>query len=338
MKKQAIIDTARKAFREATGGALDVQEKAREAIKPFDLLLRLEIRQHKETLLAALKNEVRMPDVPLIITLFGKTVPDHQRKKVLLAQYIPGPVKEALKKNHINYLEAAGNCFIDLDNLFIYINDRKTAAVRKTGEGKLWNKTGLKYVFAVLANPQLPDFPLREQATTAGIALGNLPDLREALLALLRRGSDSGDVGVWEQLMERWGLQYLQTLKPALKLGTFRFLKPEMKADWEKLKVPEQTWWGGENAAALITGYLRPKEFTVFTRNKTLVMAEWKLLPDEAGDVHLYEPFWPLEQDPADQPHIHPILAWTELHFELDQRLRETAARIRKTITFRHND
>jgi hypothetical protein len=338
MKEQAIIDTTRMAFKEATGGALDVQVKAREAIRPFDLELRLELRQHQEILLATLKNEVRMPDVPLIIALFGETVPDQNRKKVLLAQYIPGPVKDALKKNHINYLEAAGNCFIDLDNLFIYVSNRKTAGVRKTGEGKLWNKTGLKYVFAVLANPQLLDFPLRVQATTAGIALGNLPALREALLAQLHRGSNSADVRLWEQLMERWGLQYHQTLKPALKLGTFRFLKTETKADWETLKVPEQTWWGGENAAALITTYLRPKEFTIFTRNKTRVMAQWKLLPDEDGDVHLYEPFWPVEQDPADQSHVHPILVWTDLHYELDQRLRETAERIRKTIAFRQDD
>jgi hypothetical protein len=276
------------------------------------------------------KNEIRKQDVPQIIELFMKSVNGYPHQKLLIAQYIPGPVKEELKKNHINYLEAAGNCFIQLDNLFLFVNDRKAAPVRRTSDGKLWNKTGLKYLYAVLADSEMLALPLREQATMAGIALGNLTGLREELNQYLKLGNLRVAGPTREKLLERWGVQYNHTLRPALAMGTFRFLKPEMREDWRNLTVPKKTWWGGENAGALITNYLRPKEFTVYTRNKAQIIVDWKLVPDKNGDIKLYEPFWPFKTDNDNQNYINPIIAWAELKFDFDQRLRETADRIKE--------
>lgn len=332
MKEQEVIDTARIAFREATGGVLDVQEVPNEVIRPFDLLIRLKLRQYSEILLVEVKNEVRRQDVPQIMELFRKVVTGYNQEKILIAQYIPGPVKDELKKQHINYLEAAGNCFIELEKLFLFVNDRKAAPARKTSEGKLWNKTGLKYVFAVLTDPEILHLPLREQAARAGIALGNLTGLREELNQYMPPADVQVDSRAREQLLERWGLQYNHTLKPALELGTFRFLKPEMKEQWKTLPVPKKTWWGGENAGAVLTNYLRPQEFTAYTRNKAQVIVDWKLVPDENGDIRLYEPFWPVTADFINQTTVNPIIAWAELNFELDQRLRETAERIKEKI------
>lgn len=338
MKEQEVIETAKIAFREATGGVLNLLNDPKEAITPFDLLIQVKLRQHTEVMLVVVKNEMRRQDVPQVMELFRKVVAGYKKEKILIAQYIPGPVKDELKKNHINYLEAAGNCFIELNNLFLFVNDRKTAPARKTSEGKLWNKTGLKYVYAVLKEPKILDLPLREQAAKAGIALGNLTGLREELNKYLNLGNNAIAEQKWEQLLIYWGLQYNHRLKPTLEMGTFRFLKPEMREDWRNLTVSRKTWWGGENAGAILTNYLRPLEFTAYTRNKTQVIVDWKLVPDQNGDVHLYEPFWPIEEDNTNKTHVNPIIAWAELNFELDQRLRETAERIKVKIGgLKHN-
>lgn len=332
MKKQEILESAKAAFTEATGGVLELIKVPPKAIEPFDLLVRIKLRQYKEILLVDVKNEVRKQDVPQILELFRKEIDAYKHDKMLIAQYIPGPVKDELKKQHINYLEAAGNCTIALEHLFILVNDRKATQARKTKIGKLWNKTGLKYVYAVLTDRTFLKLPLREQAAKAGIALGNLTGLREELNLNWVYGEKKGATLALERLLEHWAMQYNLTLKPGQEIGTFRFLKPEMKEHWRNLPLAKKTWWGGENAGALLTNYLKPKRFTVYTRNQAQVMVDWKLVPDENGDIQLYEPFWPVTEDMPNQKTIHPIIAWAELNFELDQRLRETAIRIKEKI------
>jgi hypothetical protein len=284
-------------------------------------------------MLARVKNEVRSQDLPQIFALFHNQLNTNQHEKILIATYIPGPIKKELKKNQINYLEATGNCLIQLDHLFLFVNDRKVAAVRKTIEGKLWNKTGLKFVFSVLTNEIFLKVTLRQEAATAGIALGNLTGLHEEFREFLNPGENTIKNGAFDVLLERWGLNYSYSLKPTLKIGTFRCLDLKMLDNWQKLTMPQNTWWGGENAGAKITNYLKPKLFTVYTRNTKQLIIDWKLVPDKNGNIELYEPFWPAKTDDLNQNEINPVIAWAELNFELDQRLRETANRIKEKIT-----
>ena len=67
-------------------------------------------------------------------------------------------------------------------------------------------------------------------------------------------------------LLDRWIAGYGETLKPALKLGSFRFGNPDTAANWQTLAMEEnRTVLGGEPAAEVYTDYLRPAVFTVYT-------------------------------------------------------------------------
>ncbi len=333
MKNHHIIETAKIAFREATGGNMNQINEIGTIVAPFDQLMEVQLNQHAVKMLAKVKNEVRSQDLPQIFALFQNKMNSNHYEKILLAQYIPSPVKNELKKNHINYLEATGNCLIQLDHIFLFVNDRKIAPIRKTREGKLWNKTGLKFVFSILTNDNFLKMTLREQAATAGIALGNLTGLREEIREFLNPREYTIKNGAFDVLLERWGLNYSYSLKPTLKIGTFRYLDPKMLNNWQKLTMPQNTWWGGENAGAIITNYLKPKQFSIYTRNMKQLVIDWKLVPDENGNIELYEPFWPAATDNLNQNEVNPVIAWAELNFELDQRLRETADRIKEKLT-----
>lgn len=333
MKNQQVIETAKIAFREATDGTIKQIIEMDSAIAPFDLLMEVQLNQHAVKMLAKVKNEVRSQDLPQIFALFHTKMNANQLEKILIAQYIPSPVKNELKKNHINYLEATGNCLIQLDHLFLFVNDRKIAPVRKTREGKLWNKTGLRFVFSILTNDNFLKMTLREQAATSGIALGNLTGLREEIHDFLNPGEHTIKNGAFDVLLERWGLNYSYSLKPTLITGKFRCLNPKTLDKWKNLTMPKNTWWGGENAGAIITNYLKPKQFTIYTRNTKQLVIDWKLVPDENGNIELYEPFWPAATDYMNQNEVNPVIAWAELNFELDQRLRETADRIKEKLT-----
>ncbi|MCC7298670.1 MAG: hypothetical protein IT244_10090 [Bacteroidia bacterium] len=334
MKEQDVVNTAQRAFRETTGGEIKVYNEDKNAIQPFDLMLQIRIHGKKEILLAEVKNEVRMPDLPQLYQQFRTVVKGYNNDHILLAQYIPGPVKEELKKQQVNYLEATGNCFIGLDNIFIFINHQKAAPVRKTITGKLWNKTGLKYVYPWLIYPEFQDLPLRKQAELAGIALGNLPDLKAELTNYQQKLMQDNPQKIREAVKEEWGLQFNKILRNQQLIGRYRM---HHKTDWGKLNLPAQTWWGGETAGACLTRYLHTPNIVAYTRNKMVVVKDWKLIPDPNGNVTLYEPFWPELMDENNTETVNPTLVWAELNFDLDQRMRETADRIADKY-FKDND
>ncbi|MFX8351089.1 type IV toxin-antitoxin system AbiEi family antitoxin, partial [Acinetobacter baumannii] len=66
-----------------------------------------------------------------------------------------------------------------------------------------------------------------------------------------------------KELLQRWMVAYEEKLKPALRVGPFRFLKEEDFIHWKKIPLQNmKTWWGAEPAADLFTNYLKPGELT----------------------------------------------------------------------------
>lgn len=100
---------------------------------------------------------------------------------VIVAGYITPQIKIQLKENKINWLDAAGNCFIHVKELFFFIEAQKVTPLREKKDGKLWTATGLKYLWAVLQEPALLKKNFRTQAETAKVALGRIGDFIKAL-------------------------------------------------------------------------------------------------------------------------------------------------------------
>jgi hypothetical protein len=263
----------------------------------------------------------------------------HKKQKgqeyLLVAQYIPKPLKQELKNLNYNYLDAAGNCFIQTPKLFIYINDQQVTEARLPIEGKLWKTAGLKFLFAILIHPELVNYPYRRIAEEAGIALGNVGGLLGELKNegyLLEGGKTKGFfIGLKERLINRWAEAFRTTLKPKLLMGTFRFINKDQAGNWEKLE-PVAFKWGGENAGALLTGYLQPEKFTIYTREpKATLMKKLHLVPDTNGNIEMLEQFWK-EKVPGKNDHdrtVPAILAYAELITSFDSRNQETAERIK---------
>jgi hypothetical protein len=261
----------------------------------------------------------------------------HQKGKdiLLVAQYIPKPLKAELKNINYNYLDVAGNCFIKTPELFIYINDQQVTETRVPVAGKLWKAAGLKFLFAVLLKPELLNLPYRAIADEAGIALGNVGGLLEELKKegyLLDGGQNKGwFIGHKEKLINRWAEAYRTTLRPKVLMGTFRFINKEQVNRWDQLETGHFKW-GGENAGALLTRFLKPERFTVYTTMpKAMLMKKLHLVPDPNGNLQVLEQFWK-EKFPGEngQEYIVPaVLAYADLITTFDSRNQETAERIK---------
>ena len=115
---------------------------------------------------------------------------------------------------------------------------------------------------------------------------------------------------------------YKNTLQPTLDKGAFR-LKPADK-DWRDLELQYPgTVWGGEPGGDLLTNYLRPELLTIYTNEtKKNLMMHYGLVPDEDGNIQVYEKFW--KQD--DQRQTAPdLLVYADLMNTQDKRCIETA-------------
>lgn len=332
MKESAILEQATENLKLLTGASLKLSRvEARKS--GIDAYIDMEIGGKKSRFLIEVKNEIRHSNLPAFLSRLGT----EKEKWLLISQYIPMPVKKELKSQGINYLEAAGNSFIQNKDTFIFINDQKVTHSRLAVEGKVWKTSGLKFVFSVLNHPELLNSTYRQLAYESGIALGNIgPFLNELKKeGFIKEGTRSGKNILFlenkEQLIQRWAGLFATMLRPKLSLGKFRFLELGKPAQWKDINTTGFVW-GAENAGALLTNFLQPELYTIYThQKKTKLMQDLKLVPDQNGRVELPEQFWPDEiQATLKISHVvPPLIAYAELITSLDSRNRETAERIK---------
>jgi Uncharacterized protein conserved in bacteria len=250
---------------------------------------------------------------------------------LVIANHISGPVKEELRKAKINYVDVAGNIYIDDAPILIYIDGLKRKQLKETNKNRAFTKTGLKIVFAFLEDPQLINLPYRVIADELNVALDTVHNVINGLKEMgfiISLNEKKNKLINLKQLLDRWIQEYDVRLKPDLFIGNFRFASKVAVDSWKELKLnPPALQWGGEPAGALITNYLRPVELTLYTNQTKLeVMKELRLLPDPKGNIKLYKKFW--RDSRPEKQYVSEILAYADLINHGDSRNAETAQRI----------
>jgi hypothetical protein len=339
MKEEEILEKAIRKFKDITGAKMDVIDNVlTKTHVNANAIIKLTADNQEVTFWVEVKNEIREQNLPKFLYF----IKNNPTEWLLVCQYIPKPLKENLKNKGINYLETAGNCFIRKDGLFFYINDKQVTAERQPLEGKLWKQAGLKFVFGILTKPELLNQPHRQMAKETNIALGNIGQLIGELKqeGFLKEGNREGKpvhfIENKEVLQNKWIELFNATLKPKLKQGRFRFINKEDERNWKMLPyaIPYKFYWGGEPAAAILTDYLQPEIFTIYTREaKGNIMKQLHLVPDKAGNVEILDAFWNtplLDFIKLEAKTAPPFLVYAELITSLDSRNRETAERIKQ--------
>lgn len=333
MQEQDVLKTAIRALGALTGATVKVLEiEVVEDHRPFqiDALVQVRFRSGKQQFYVEVKGEVRQPVLSRLLTQFGK----EKDKWLLVAKYIPGPLKDELKKNGINYLETTGNCYINTGNIYLYINDREVKVARQTAEGRLWNTSGLKLLFVLIQDPPLIEATYRSLAGVAGIALGSISPLMEELRleGYIKRLHSGGKEVLADRsrLLARWTELYPLFLRPKLRMGSFRFLTSQSNDVWRSLQ-PEGVYWGGEPAGDLYTDRLVPEAFTIYTtRQATELVKLLKIVPDENGNIEVLQKFWTdWPGSRGIQGAVPPLLAYADLIDGNDSRRWEIAEKIK---------
>lgn len=249
---------------------------------------------------------------------------------MVVAENIFPTLKKQLRDGGIAYLDAAGNIFYNTGNQYVWIEGNKIQKGQEEKKNRAFTKAGLRVVFQFLLDEEVLNQPYREIAAMAGVALGNIKHVFDGLKELgfiLRVDKNRMKLLKKRDLLDRWIDGYGTVLKPTLHIGNFRFVKEEDSKAWKKLNLDrEKTVWASEAAADLITNYLVPLKLDLYTKEaKTELMKRWKLIPDPAGKVQLYERFW---NNDTNQKYAPEVLVYADLILTNDPRCMETAKMI----------
>lgn len=260
---------------------------------------------------------------------------DPGAQTLVVSERIAPTVAEILRAGKLNYLDAAGNCFIHNGPLVIMIEGQKAETHRKTEPVRAFQEAGLRLIFQLLLDEERASATYRDLAGLAGVSRGAVGYVMADLMELgfvVDVGGSRRRLTKREALRDRWTVGYGERLRPKLFRGRYRFVDDDQRRRWRGMPIGEvEARWGGEPAAALMTDYIRPEVFTLYSDAPPRGLAQrLQVVPDEAGPIELFSRFWSeaaiLGHTPeTDAPVVPALLAYADLIASGVQRNLEVA-------------
>ncbi len=302
----------------------DEVEPAHATKQQADFLLRMVINGKEMHYDVEVKANITKTDKLLVMVRKG----EFENPFLLVANYINGQMAEQLKQDGIEFIDTAGNAFINRPPLYVFVKGNRPLDIGKHIPAKrAFRPAGLKTIYAFLCNPALETKTYREIAGVTDVALGTvdwtMKELKE-LGYLLDMGKRGIKLIQKEKLLQRWVTAYPEQLRPKLTLGRFR----GEYGWWQQEHFdPIKAQWGGEVAAAKLTQYLQPQIITIYTTPQQLdqLLIENRLKRDPMGEVEILKRFWKPAEPRTRKDVVHPILIYADLLATGNERNIETA-------------
>jgi hypothetical protein len=328
--ERKIVKDAVERLTTYTGLPVDIQP-ARD--KEYDFVLTIaDLR-----FMAIVKGAISQGNKNLIYAPLATKVNHSTMPLIMIAERIPSSIAKEYVDIGINYLDKAGNCHIRSGKLSIVIEGKKMEKAEGSYQSRAFQEAGIRILFQLLKDPAALTLPYREIAERASVSLGSVGSVMRELtnLDFVFEAGHKRVLKNTGRLLERWVTAYHEVLRPRLVIKRLRFTQPEQLYDWEtKLLVQnseDTLLWGGEPGASLLTNYLTPEKFTLYTDGHWQeVMRTLKLLPAENGDIELLRMFWHEENKYREKPIVPPLLIYADLMGSRIGRNLETANLIRE--------
>ncbi|MCL8008641.1 type IV toxin-antitoxin system AbiEi family antitoxin [Gelidibacter japonicus] len=305
-------------------------EVAIKKIQSHDDVVDLVISLNDEKVYAEVKREVR----PQHLAVF-EGMAEQRSPFLVAADYITPNAKSHLKAKKINYIDSFGNAYINLTHLKVYI-EKDNARPIGSEHSNVFTPTAGQVIFQLLKNPERINATQRQLSHISNVSLGSVSKCLQGLI-------DEGYVVKWsqdqkyqlvrkEELLDKWIILLNEKILPAHKIGTYKFSKSHA-VRWNEQFINSDVRWAGEPAAALLTNYLNPEKFSLFTNTrKHNITKDLRLLPDANGDINIYRPFW-VDDEKIGQPKnymshenvVHPLIIYAQLVYSGNNRNIETA-------------
>lgn len=320
-KEQDIIEQAYFHLQNELGKRLNWKKLARKAgDREYDAVFTLD----GQVIYVKARNEVRPNQFERFLHF-----KDQLKDVIIVANYITPNAKKLLRDNGLNYIDKAGNTWLTLGPVYIHIDGLHNRPPAEDRKNRAFTKTGLKVVFQFLNNPLLVNATYREIVEMAGVALGTVPKVIEGLKEegfLLKKTRNTWILGNYNELLNRWQEEYGKKLKRDLFVRQYRPTDPDFYMNWKKMNLIDGAQWGGEPAADLLTNYLRPGNFTLYSNQPQQdIIKKYKWVPDPEGAIYVFKKFWKTSDLNGTDNFVPLILIYADLMETGDSRCIETA-------------
>lgn len=257
---------------------------------------------------------------------------------LLITDYVGPAHADLLRQAGVAFLDTAGNASLELPGLNLLIQGKpRPAPVGRPVAGRMFHRTGLKLVFAFLADPHLDATsgealfrqPFRSVRDQTGVALGSIAAVMAELKerGYLVEGQDGWRLVNRKQLFAKWATAYGDRLRQRLVRQRYRAPRPRW---WQETEGRTQgVFWGGEVAAAKLTGFLKPEAACVYAIAEAQgFILTHDLRPDPHGDVEILDAFWCPYPEAVRGDCVHPLLVYADLLASDIDRNLDTAQRV----------
>ncbi|UAA39283.1 hypothetical protein KIH87_02650 [Paraneptunicella aestuarii] len=266
------------------------------------------------------------------------------QKSILIADYINPNLAVYLKELQVQFLDVAGNAYINQPPVYIDIQGKKpekspneVAMVKQLG--KAFQPKGMKVVFMLLAYPELTRAPMRTIAEAAEVALGTVKQVIDDLIYqgfIIQKGQHQNELANRSALLEKWLAAYPTSVEAKLSKDVYFTDNPELLKSLKLEKL--HALWGGEYAVEKYDNYLNAKDYLIYVnrehKNEVLKAARLRRAKHEelyhhnASKVILVEPLLSIDKI-EDQQHglAHPLLVYANLVASFEPRNIDAARR-----------
>ncbi|MBB1201799.1 hypothetical protein EGM70_16075 [Enterobacteriaceae bacterium 89] len=236
----------------------------------------LEIKQiHRKETLMAVRRQIR---------LFPENTP-----ALLVCNRLTSVLAEYCAESQINFIDTAGNACVRIPGLCLWVEGRyekkSVVASSRFAEGVM------KLLFVLLTCPDALNETYRNLTEKAGISLGMVSKAFTYLeeQRFFRKSQAGRRLMNEEELMTLWLKDYATALRPKLD-----HIGSSTLDGWDLMTLKPGEYWGGEAAAARLSGgYLQPERVLLFTPFPlSQRRAQLKLKPGPEKEFQLVSCFW----------------------------------------------
>lgn len=297
--------------------------------EPYDAVIQI----GGQTFYCIAKKDARNSNLGIIINQLSefKNLFKKDKNILFVAEYIAKNVAELLVDNNINYLDVAGNCYINTEGLKIIIIGKKQLKQKHTNQTRIFQEAGLKLLLLLLTKKESLEYSYRILAEKSNIALGSvsqvMKELEESNYVL--KTNEKRILKNREELIERWVVSYNELLKPRLLRKTYKAINLDYLRKVVRDNQTKYLLFGGEPAAEIMTSYLKPLEYIIYSNDDLSVIGkELMLVPDNNGNIKIYNTCWTESLNNEDQNIAPALVVYADLIGSGNSRNIETAKMI----------
>lgn len=214
---------------------------------------------------------------------------------MLFAERITDSIGEILREQSVNYVDTAGNAWIQQPGLRIWIEGRPPTKARKA-QPKATTPTALQLIFLLLKDRRWCERSYRELAERTGLALGTIGWNMNALIHAghVQRLQGQRRLRAPLELLATWEQNWHDRLRPRLDPKSCKG-SPDPAFESLLRRCAQNSSWlvGGELAATCVIEGVQAASATIHVPPDQVrnCMRRLNLIPHPEGNVHLLETF-----------------------------------------------